>query len=178
MTDPMTSGPAYLENAPVLLRDWATGLLPEPLRWTANSLVDIVAILAVFGLLFAFLTLAERKILGRVQNRPGPNRTGWFGLLQPFADGIKMLTKEDVVPVAADRVLHFLAPVVIVAFSFLTFAVIPFGRRLVAVDLDSAVVYFFAASASTELAVFMAGWSSHNKYSLLAAMRALAQLVS
>ncbi len=162
----------------MLLRDWATGFLPAPARWFANSLIDIVAILAVFGLLFAFLTLAERKILGRVQNRPGPNRVGWAGWMQPFADGIKMLTKEDVVPIAADRVLHFLAPVVILAFSILTFAVIPFGRNLVPLDLDAAVVYFFAASSSTELAVFMAGWSSHNKYSLFAAMRALAQLVS
>jgi NADH-quinone oxidoreductase subunit H len=169
---------SFLENAPVLVRDWATGFLPAPARWFANSLIDIVSILAVFGLLFAFLTLAERKILGRVQNRPGPNRVGWAGWMQPFADGIKMLTKEDVVPIAADRVLHFLAPVVILAFSILTFAVIPFGRNLVPLDLDAAVVYFFAASSSTELAVFMAGWSSHNKYSLFAAMRALAQLVS
>jgi NADH-quinone oxidoreductase subunit H len=113
-----------------------------------------------------------------VQNRPGPNRTGWFGLLQPFADGIKMLTKEDVVPREADQLLHFLAPVALLAFSILTFAVIPYGRHLVPVDLDAAVLYFFAAGAGTELAVFMAGWASHNKYSLLAAMRALAQLIS
>jgi len=167
-----------LERAPVLVRDWLTGFLPGQARWAANSLLDIIAILAVFGLLFAFLTLAERKILGRVQNRPGPNRTGWFGLLQPFADGIKMLTKEDIVPRAADPVLHFLAPVALLAFSILTFAVIPYGRDLVPVDLDAAVLYFFAASSGAELAVFMAGWASHNKYSLLASMRALAQLIS
>jgi NADH-quinone oxidoreductase subunit H len=178
MSPAATNTSGFLENAPVLLRDWMTGFLPASVRWLADSLIDIFAILAVFGLLFAFLTLAERKILGRVQNRPGPNRTGWFGLMQPFADGIKMLTKEDVVPAAADRVLHFLAPVVLLAFSILTFAVIPYGRRLVPVELDAAVVYFFAASSSTELAVFMAGWASHNKYSLFAAMRALAQLVS
>jgi NADH-quinone oxidoreductase subunit H len=170
--------PSFLESAPVLLRDWLTGFLPAPARWLADTLVDIAAILAVFGLLFAFLTLAERKILGRVQNRPGPNRAGWFGLLQPFADGIKMLTKEDVVPRAADPVLHFLAPVALLAFSVLTFAVIPFGRELVPVDLDAGVLYFFAASSATELAVFMAGWASHNKYALFAAMRALAQLIS
>jgi NADH-quinone oxidoreductase subunit H len=113
-----------------------------------------------------------------VQNRPGPNRTGPFGLLQPIADGIKMLTKEDIVPRAADQVLHFLAPVALLAFSILTFAVIPYGRQLVPVDIDAGVLYFFAAGAATELAVFMAGWASHNKYSLLAAMRALAQLIS
>ena len=89
-----------------------------------------------------------------------------------------MLTKEDIVPRAADQVLHFLAPVALVAFSLLPFAVIPFGRHLVPVDLDASVLYFFAAGASTELAIFMAGWASRNKFSLLAAMRALAQLIS
>jgi NADH-quinone oxidoreductase subunit H len=169
---------SYLEWAPIIVRDWISGFFPSALRGVINDLIAIIAIIAGFGLLFAFLTLAERKILGRIQNRPGPNRTGPFGLLQPFADGIKMLTKEDIVPRAADQLLHFLAPVALVAFSLLTFAVIPYGRHLVPVDLDAGVLYFFAASASTELAVFMAGWASHNKYSLLAAMRALAQLIS
>jgi NADH-quinone oxidoreductase subunit H len=181
-------GSALLERLPVLARDAITGFLPSPWHWLANSLITIVAILLVFATLFALLTLAERKILGRVQNRPGPNRTGlpflsftenrMFGLGQPLADGIKMLTKEDIVPRAADQVLHFLAPVALLAFSILTFAVIPYGRNLVPVDLDAAVLYFFAAGAATELAIFMAGWASHNKYSLLAAMRALAQLIS
>lgn len=176
---------ALLERLPVSLRDAVTGALPEPWRWLVNSLLTIAVILAVFGLLFAFLTLAERKILGRVQNRPGPNRTPipltkirFFGLAQPFADGIKALTKEDIVPDGADRILHFLAPVALLAFSVLTFAVIPFGRALLPVNLDAAVLYFFAAGAATELAIFMAGWASRNKYSLLAAMRALAQLIS
>ena len=178
MSLPLAMVDSWLERAPLLAKDAATGLLPASLRWLAGSLLSIVAILAVFGVLFAYLTLAERKVLGRIQNRPGPNRTGWFGLLQPFADGVKALTKEDVAPAAADHLLHFLAPVALVAFSLLGFAVIPFGRQLVAVDLDAAVLYFFAAGAATELAVFMAGWASHNKYSLLAAMRALAQLIS
>jgi len=99
----------WLERAPLLGRDLLNGLLPAPLRWWVDSLVDVALVLAVFGLLFAFLTLAERKVLGRIQNRPGPNRAGWAGVLQPFADGIKMLTKEDIVPRAADPILHFLA---------------------------------------------------------------------
>lgn len=176
---------AFLERLPLVARDLVTSWLPEPFRWLVNSLIAIAVILAVFGLLFAFLTLAERKILGRIQNRPGPNRTPipltkirLWGLAQPFADGVKALTKEDVIPRDADKLLHFLAPVVLLAFSILTFAVIPFGRHLVPVELDAAVLYFFAAGAATELAVFMAGWASHNKYSLLAAMRALAQLIS
>jgi len=176
---------AFLERVPQLLRDAVTGFLPEPWRWIVNGLIAIVLILAIFGTLFAFLTLAERKILGRVQNRPGPNRAPipfinvrFFGLVQPFADGVKSLCKEDIVPRDADKVLHFIAPVALLAFSVLTFAVIPYGRHLVPLELDAAVLYFFAAGAATELAVFMAGWASHNKYSMIAAMRALAQLIS
>jgi NADH-quinone oxidoreductase subunit H len=176
---------SVLERLPLLARDLVTGWLPEPARWVVNSLIAIVAVVIAFATLFALLTLAERKILGRVQNRPGPNRAPLpflgirtYGLAQPLADGIKMLTKEDIVPRDADRVLHFLAPVALLAFSILTFAVIPYGRHLVPVELDAAVLYFFAAGAATELAIFMAGWASRNKYSLLAAMRALAQLIS
>jgi NADH-quinone oxidoreductase subunit H len=176
---------AMLERAPLYVRDWLVAPLPVALRWLAGSLLAIAAVIVVFATLFAFLTLFERKILGRVQNRPGPNRVGipftkikLFGLGQPLADGIKMLTKEDIVPRAADQVLHFLAPVALLAFSILTLAVIPFGRHLVPLELDAGVLYFFAAGAATELAVFMAGWASRNKYSLLAAMRALAQLIS
>lgn len=175
---PSPADSAFLERLPLVLRDALTASLPEPWRWLVNSLIAIGAIIVIFASLFALLTLAERKILGRVQNRPGPNRTGWGGILQPLADGIKMLTKEDIVPAAADRLLHFLAPVVLLALSIITFAVIPYGRHLVPVELDAAVLYFFAAGAATELAIFMAGWASRNKYSLLAAMRALAQLIS
>lgn len=167
-----------LEHAPLLARDWLVSIFPAPLQWLVHHLITIVAVLAVFGLFFAFLTIVERKLLGRIQNRLGPNRTGPFGFLQPFADAIKALTKEDVVPAAADKLLHFLAPVVVCTFALMTFAVLPFGRELIPVELDAAVLYFFAAGAASELAIFMAGWSSRNKYSLLAAMRALAQLIS
>jgi len=190
----------FLERAPLELRDWFVQLLtrwfhlPELLQWVLHNLISIVAILAVFGLFFAFTTIAERKLLGRLQNRLGPNRTGlpkfsrllggWhfkhklFGLTQPFADAIKALTKEDIVPAGADKLLHFLAPVIVVAFSLMTFAVLPFGRHYIPVEMDAALLYFFAAGSATELAIFMAGWSSRNKYSLLSAMRALAQLIS
>ncbi|MFA6959684.1 MAG: complex I subunit 1 family protein [Opitutaceae bacterium] len=183
---------SFLERAPLELRDAVVQVLPVPVQWLAHHLITIVAVLAVFGLFFAFTTIAERKLLARLQNRRGPNRTGlprfsilpWhlkhtlFGLSQPFADAVKALTKEDIVPAAADKLLHFLAPVVVVAFSLMTFAVLPFGRFLIPVDIDAALLYFFAAGSATELAIFMAGWSSRNKYSLLAAMRALAQLIS
>ena len=178
-------GNPTLERLPHALRDFLIGFLPEPARWLAGSLLAILTVLVVFASFFALLTVVERKLLGRFQNRPGPKRTGLpflpftlAGLGQPLADGIKMLTKEDIVPHSADRVLHTLAPIAMLAFSFLTFAVIPFGRHLVPVELDAAVLYFFAAGAASELAVFMAGWASRNKYSLLGAMRALAQLIS
>ncbi len=175
-----------LETLPLQFRDWIVSLFPDALQWFVHHLLSITAILTVFGLFFAFTTIAERKLLARLQNRLGPNRSGlpWFrrlklwGLTQPFADAIKAITKEDVVPAVADKVLHFLAPVVIVAFSLLGFAVLPFGRHLIPVELDAAILYFFAAGTATELAIFMAGWGSRNKYSLLAAMRALAQLIS
>lgn len=175
-----------LETLPLTLRDAIVQHFPPALQWFVHHLLTISVILTVFGLFFAFTTIAERKLLARVQNRLGPNRSGLpffkrlklWGLTQPFADAIKAITKEDVVPDAADKVLHFLAPVLIVAFSLLGFAVLPFGRHLIPVELDAALLYFFAAGAATELAIFMAGWGSRNKYSLLAGMRALAQLIS
>ncbi len=121
---------------------------------------------------------SSAKGLGRIQNRLGPNRVGPFGLFQPVADGIKSLTKEDIVPLSANAVVHFLAPLVLVVTVFMGFAVLPMGRNMVLVDMDAGLLFFFAMGAATELSVFMAGWSSRNKYSLLGAMRAVAQMIS
>ena len=153
-------------------------VLPESIQPVVSSVLSIVPILLGFALLFALATVIERKGLGRIQNRYGPNRVGPFGLLQPIADGVKMLIKEDIVPRAADRVVHFLAPVVLLVPVFLGYAVLPLGRHLVPLELDTGLLFFFAVGAATELAVFMAGWSSRNKYSLLGAMRAIAQMIS
>ncbi len=131
-----------------------------------------------FPLLFAITTVLERKGLGRIQNRYGPNRVGPYGFFQPIADGLKTLTKEDIVPLAADHPVHLLAPIMLVMATFLGYAVLPVGRNMVAVNLDAGILYFFAAGSMTEMAVFMAGWSSRNKYSLLGAMRAIAQMIS
>jgi NADH-quinone oxidoreductase subunit H len=162
----------------VELQRWLVGHAPAVLRPTLSAVISVVAILVVFASLFAVTTVLERKGLGRIQNRYGPNRVGPFGFLQPLADGIKSLTKEDVVPHMADKVVHFLAPVVLVLAAFSLYAVLPLGRNMVLVNLDAGVLFFFAVSSVMELTIFMAGWSSHNKYSLLGAMRAIAQMIS
>jgi len=167
-----------LDQIFVLLKHWIVGYLPPVLQPLAGALLSVVCIVALFPALFALTTVLERKGLGRMQNRLGPNRTGPFGILQPVADGIKALTKEDIVPVGADRTVHFLAPLVLVVAVFMGFAVLPMGRNMVLADMDAGLLFFFAIGASTELSVFMAGWSSRNKYSLLGAMRAVAQMIS
>ena len=162
----------------VTLKHWLVQFAPAQWQPLVSALLSAAGLILTFAALFALTTILERKGLGRIQNRYGPNRVGRFGLLQPVADGIKALTKEDVIPAVADQAVHFLAPLVLVAPVFLALAVLPVGRNLVAADLDAGVLFFFAVSAATELSVFMAGWSSRSKYSLLGAMRAIAQMIS
>jgi NADH-quinone oxidoreductase subunit H len=162
----------------VTLHHWLVSHAPAILRPVLSAVISVVAILTVFALLFAITTVLERKGLGRIQNRYGPNRVGPFGFFQPIADGIKSLTKEDIVPQTADKVVHFLAPVVLVLAAFSLYAVLPVGRNMVLANLDAGVLFFFAVSSVMELTIFMAGWSSNNKYSLLGAMRAIAQMIS
>jgi NADH-quinone oxidoreductase subunit H len=162
----------------VLLKDWIVGFLPPGWQGVAGVVLGVIGIISVFPSLFAIAVLLERKGLGRMQNRLGPNRVGPFGILQPIADAIKSLTKEDIVPINADAVVHFLAPVYLVVVAFMGFAVLPVGRNMVLVDMDAGLLFYFAMGASTEVSIFMAGWSSRNKYSLLGAMRAVAQMIS
>jgi NADH-quinone oxidoreductase subunit H len=135
-------------------------------------------VVGVFLSAFALLSLIERKTLARVQNRIGPNRAGWFGILQPVADGIKMLTKEDIVPAKAEWLLHLAAPILIVMPSILALGVIPYGREWTPVPLELGLLFFFSVGALTEMAVFMAGWASGSKFPMLGAMRAISQMVS
>jgi NADH-quinone oxidoreductase subunit H len=162
----------------VILKHWLVGHLPVGVQPIFAALLSVVSIIVVFASLFAVTTILERKGLGRFQNRYGPNRVGPYGLLQPLADGLKSLTKEDIVPRAADKAVHLLAPLVLVVTAFLGYAILPVGRNMVAINLDAGVLYFFAVGSMVELSIFMAGWSSKNKYSLLGAMRAIAQMIS
>ena len=167
-----------LDQLFVTLKHWLVGFAPELLQPLVSAAISVGAVIVVFASLFALTTILERKGLGRIQNRYGPNRVGPFGFLQPMADGIKALIKEDLVPRAADQVIHYLAPLAVVVPAFLVYTVLPVGRNMVIADFDAGVLFFFAIGAATELSVFMAGWSSRNKYSLLGAMRAIAQMIS
>jgi len=174
-----------LDQIFVNLKHWLVASLPPEVQPLAVVVISVAAILLVFATLFAVTTVFERKGLGRIQNRPGPNRVGLpftdvslFGFGQPIADGIKALIKEDLVPRTADQVVHFLAPIAMFVPLALTLLVLPMGRNMAAMDIDAGLLFFFAVGAGAELAVFMAGWSSRNKYSLFGAMRAIAQMIS
>jgi NADH-quinone oxidoreductase subunit H len=174
-----------LDQIFVTLKHEAVGWFPDAWRPFVSALISISFIPLVFTTLFGFVTVIERKGLGRIQNRYGPNRVGipltkirLCGFGQFISDGLKSLTKEDIVPHTADKAVHFLAPVVLLIPVLLAYAVLPIGRNMTAVDFDAGLLFFFAVGGAVELSVFMAGWSSHNKYSLLGAMRAIAQMIS
>lgn len=137
--------------------------------------VGIIIFVLVTVIIFIWL---ERRLVGRFQVRYGPNRAGPFGLLQPIADMIKILTKEDNVPARGDRLVFWLAPIVVLSPVFLVFAVVPFQDGALLADLNIGILYVIAIGSVTSIGVFMAGWSSNNKYSLIGAMRSVAQLVS
>ena len=162
-----------------------------------DILIATVPLLVIFPRLFAFTSWLERMVLARIQNRVGPKKVGvpltryggrlsLFGLGQPLADGIKMLFKENIVPRDADRLFHLLAPILALIPAMLVLCFLPLNFPWIndiqdsvkAFMLDGAVIFFFAISGLNTLAVFMAGWASRNKYSLLGGMRAIAQMVS
>ena len=160
------------------------------MEWTLGIIILIVKLILVLLallLMAAYLVWVERKFLARLQIRYGPNRAGKFGLLQPIADTIKMMTKEDTVPEAADRTLFLLAPAVVATAALLMFAVVPFGDTLtlwgrkiplVITDLNVGILYVFALSSLGVYGVALGGWASNSKYSLLGGIRGAAQMIS
>ena len=126
----------------------------------------------------AYLTLAERKVMASMQRRKGPNVVGFFGILQPLADGLKLLIKEPVLPSSANTIVFLAAPVVTFLLALISWAVIPFGEGMVLSDLDIGMLYIFAISSLGVYGVIMAGWSSNSKYAFLGALRSTAQMIS
>src|SRR6266404_6345675 len=153
-----------------------------------NLWITILTILVVMGVMLticAYLIYVERKIAAWIQDRRGPNRVGPFGLLQPLADGLKFLFKEDIIPDHVDRLLYLLAPALGVATALLAFAVVPFGptptnayQFVIAPGLDIGIVFVFAVSSLTVYGIILGGWASNSKYSFLGALRSSAQLIS
>ncbi len=143
-----------------------------------SILLGVLIVATLPLLLVVLLIWVERKIAARVQDRLGPNRVGPFGLLQTIADALKMITKEDITPAGADRLIFNLAPIIAVMSTLLIWAVVPFTPEHIGVDLSIGLLYFVAVSSIGTLAIMMAGWASNNKYALLGAFRVVAQLVS
>jgi NADH-quinone oxidoreductase subunit H len=145
--------------------------------WLSLLIAPFVVLNVVVGLV-TYVTLLERKFAARMQSRVGPYRVGPHGLLQPIADAVKLMMKEDIVPRAADRRVYNLAPIVFLVPCMLIFATIPFAPGLGVADLNIGLLFFLAVSSMEIVGLFMAGWGSNNKYALLSAMRAVNQIIS
>ena len=147
-------------------------------RPTVILVLEIIAIVVPLLIAVAYLTYAERKVLAWAQLRKGPNVVGPFGLLQPFADGLKLLIKETVIPSGANQVVFVIAPVLTFTLSMVAWAVIPFGAGVVLADINVGILYLFAISSLGVYGIVMAGWASNSKYAFLGALRSAAQMVS
>jgi NADH-quinone oxidoreductase subunit H len=161
-----------------MLSDWTLWL-----EWVIKSLFVIFALLGGF----AYLTWYERRALARIQSRLGPNRAGPFGLLQPIADAVKLIFKEELVPAKADRTLFFWAPVITMVPSIILAAAIPFGPvvelfgrtiQLAVANINVGVLYLMSIASIAVYGIVLAGWSSNNKYALLGGIRSSAQMIS
>ena len=151
---------------------------PDAVDYVLWSLIATVAILVWLVVSVIAFIWIERRLVALMQNRKGPNRVGPAGLLQPIADAIKLLLKEAITTRDADRMLFWLAPIIVFIPTIVVFAVVPFGESMVLADLNVGVLFLIAVAGIMTPAVFIAGWSSNNKYALLAAMRAIAMLIS
>lgn len=143
-----------------------------------ENLLKILAIILPLLISIAYLTLAERKVLASMQIRKGPNVVGVFGLIQPLADGLKLLTKETILPTQANLLIFILAPLVAFVLSLIVWAIIPFSEATVLADINLGILYILAISSISVYAVLMSGWSSNSKYAFFGAIRAAAQMIS
>jgi len=154
------------------------GFLPD---WVVAAIMALLAIAAVILFMTVVVmsqTLAERRVLARMQDRWGPNRVGKWGSLQPVADVLKLLLKEDIRPATADPIMHFLAPAITLMPALLAYAVIPFGQGMAIADVNIGLLFLIAVATLPTIGIVVAGWSSGNKYSVLGGMRAAAQMIS
>ena len=153
-----------------IMQDWILEL-----GWIVAKIMVVIGPLLIA---VAYLTLAERRVIGFMQLRKGPNVVGPFGLFQPFADALKLMAKETILPAGANKVVFMVAPMLTFILSLVAWAVIPFGEGLVIANINVGILYLFAISSLGVYGVIMAGWASNSKYAFLGALRSAAQMVS
>ena len=158
--------------------EWLAEMIGVPAATTLWTLAKILAIVIVVTLSVAYLTLAERKVIGYMQLRLGPNRVGWKGSLQPFADVLKLLVKEVIIPTGANKFLFIAAPVLALMPALAAWAVVPFTDGAVVSNIDAGLLYVLAITSMGVYGVIVAGWASNSKYAFLGAMRSAAQIVA
>lgn len=141
-------------------------------------ILKILAIIVPLLIAIAYVTLAERKVLGSIQIRKGPNVVGVFGLLQPIADGVKLFAKETILPTHANKIIYLIAPILGFILSLISWAVIPYDEGSVVADINIGILYLFAVSSISVYSILMSGWSSNSKYAFFGAIRAAAQMIS
>ena len=168
-----------LSRAFAILQSWVILHGISPLgAWILAKAIQAGILVVGVSLVPMVLVYAERKISAFMQARLGPMNVGPYGIFQTLADGVKLLFKEDIIPIGSDRLLHVLAPMVVCAPVFICYAPVPFGKGLLPVDLDIGVLFIFAVSGVSTIGILMAGWGSGNKFSMLGGLRGAAQLVS
>lgn len=143
-----------------------------------SAVIKILVVFGVISLVVAYLVYLERKIIGHLQVRLGPMRVGWHGLLQPIADGLKLFLKEDIIPAKADRWIFMLAPILCLVPAFIVYSVVPFDKNFHIADINIGILYIISISSLGVYGIFLAGWASNSKYSLLGGFRSAAQMIS
>jgi len=157
---------------------WHNAFWPTAAGQGITILAEVLAVVIVLLIFVAYVTYVERKVLALAQLRRGPNVVGPFGLLQPFADGLKLMVKETIIPAGANRVLFIMAPMLTFTLALVGWAVVPFDQGIVVANINVGILYLFAISSLGVYGIIVAGWASNSKYSFLGALRSAAQMVS